>query len=198
MLSLAIHELATNAVKYGALLVPTGKVTVRWSIFEKRGVPWLAFDWTEKGAPTCPQPTPDVPRRRSFGSELIEARIPDELRGCGQITIEPSGARCPLEFPLRKGASILETDAPQGVTVFGGAIDMTGEPDLDGLRILVVEDDYYLATDTARALRGAGAEVIGLCATRQTRGQNWRDNALTPRSSTSTSDLVRLSSWLRG
>jgi DNA-binding response OmpR family regulator len=47
--------------------------------------------------------------------------------------------------------------------VFGGALDMTGEPDLSGHRILVVEDDYYLATDSARALRGAGAEVIGPC-----------------------------------
>lgn len=40
---------------------------------------------------------------------------------------------------------------------------MTGEADLSGHRILVVEDDYYLATDTARALQGAGAEVIGPC-----------------------------------
>lgn len=38
---------------------------------------------------------------------------------------------------------------------------MTGEPDLSGYRILVVEDEYYLATDIARALRGAGADVIG-------------------------------------
>lgn len=42
---------------------------------------------------------------------------------------------------------------------------MTGEPDLTGFRVLVVEDDFYLATDTARALRGAGAEVMGPCAT---------------------------------
>jgi DNA-binding response OmpR family regulator len=40
---------------------------------------------------------------------------------------------------------------------------MTGEPDLGGVRILVVGDDYYLATDAARALRGAGAEVLGPC-----------------------------------
>lgn len=42
---------------------------------------------------------------------------------------------------------------------------MTGESDLTGRRVLVVEDDFYLATDTARALRGAGTEVIGPCAT---------------------------------
>ncbi|WP_244490516.1 hypothetical protein [Rhizobium sp. Root708] len=42
---------------------------------------------------------------------------------------------------------------------------MTGQADLSGQRVLVVEDDYYLATDTARALKGAGAEVLGPCAT---------------------------------
>ncbi|TGD99882.1 PAS domain S-box protein [Methylobacterium nonmethylotrophicum] len=167
VLTLAIHELATNAVKYGALSVPTGTVTVEWSTFEKRGGPWLAFNWTEEGAPSRPAPDPDAPHRRGFGSELIEARIPYELRGRGQVTIEPGGARCHLEFPLQDGASILETDAPPRATVFGGAIDMTGEPDLTGCRVLVVEDDYYLATDTARALRGAGAEVMGPCATEE-------------------------------
>lgn len=167
VLTLAIHELAINAVKYGALSVPTGTVTVRWSAFEKHGGPWLAFDWTEEGTPQRSTSSPDTPRRRGFGSELIEGRIPYELRGRGQVTIEPGGARCHLEFPLQDGASILETGAPPRATVFGGAIDMTGEPDLTGRRILVVEDDYYLATDAARALRGAGAEVIGPCATEE-------------------------------
>ena len=44
MLTLAIHELATDALKYGALAVQDGKVTVRWSTFDKRGESWLAFD----------------------------------------------------------------------------------------------------------------------------------------------------------
>lgn len=168
VLTLAIHELATNAVKYGALSVPGGRVTVRWSTFEKRGGPWLAFDWTEDGAPSRLAPAaPDTPRRRGFGSELIEGRIPYELKGRGQVTIEPGGARCHLEFPLREMTSILQTSAPQRAAVFGGMIDMTGEPDLTGRRILVVEDDYYLATDTARALRGAGAEVLGPYATEE-------------------------------
>lgn len=164
VLTLAVHELATNAVKYGALSVPDGRITVRWMTFEKRGGPWLSFDWTEEGAPARPEPAPDAPRRRGFGSEMIEGRVPYELKGRGTIAIEPGGARCHLEFPLTPGVSILETGAPQRATVFGGALDMTGEPDLSGHRVLVVEDDYYLATDTARALQGAGAEVLGPCA----------------------------------
>jgi CheY-like chemotaxis protein len=158
VLTLAIHELATNALKYGALSVPTGKVTVQWTTFERQDTLWLGFDWTEEGTPERPSANP---RPRGFGSELIEGRIPYELGGGGKVTIGPGGARCRLEFALKGGASILETDAPTRAIVFGGALDMTGEADLSGQRILVVEDDYYLATDAARALRGAGAEVAG-------------------------------------
>ncbi|MCJ2018255.1 PAS domain S-box protein [Methylobacterium sp. E-065] len=163
VLTLAVHELTTNALKYGGLSVPDGHVTVRWVTFEKRGTSWLGFDWAETGAPERPPPDPSMPRRRGFGSELIEERIPYELGGRGKVVIEPGGAHCHLEFALRDGASILETDAPQRANVFGGALDMTDEADLGGHRVLVVEDDFYLATDAARALRGAGAEVLGPC-----------------------------------
>lgn len=167
VLTLAVHELATNALKYGALSVPDGKVTVRWSVFEKRDLSWLSFDWSEQGAPRRATTPSDEPRRRGFGSELVEGRIPYELKGTGKVSIGLDGARCHLEFPLRAGASILETGAPQRAIVFGGALDMTGEADLRGHRILVVEDDYYLATDAARALAGAGADVMGPCATEE-------------------------------
>ena len=164
VLTLAVHELATNALKYGALSVPNGKITVQWATFEKRGAPWLNFDWTEEGAPARPQPN-DQPRRRGFGSELIEGRVPYELGGVGKMTVEKGGAQCRLQFPLRSEASILETGAPQRATVFGGALDVTAEGDLTGRRVMVVEDDYYLAIDVARAMLGAGAEVAGPCPT---------------------------------
>ncbi|MGU3538561.1 PAS domain-containing protein [Methylobacterium sp. A54F] len=158
VLTLAVHELTTNALKFGALAAPHGRVTVRWATFERRGATWLGFDWTEDGAPRA---DPPVPPRRGFGSELIEERVPYELGGHGKVVIEPGGARCRLEFPLEDGDSILETDAPQRATVFGGALDMAGEFDLSGRRVLVIEDDFYLAKDAARALRGAGAEILG-------------------------------------
>ena len=163
ILTLAVHELAANALKYGALSVPDGRVTVRWDTVEKRGVPWLIFDWSEQGAPPRPQVTNGNAPRRGFGSELIEARIPYELRGQGELVLEAGGARCHLEFPLGPGASVLETGAPQRATVFGGGLDMSGMPDLRGYRVLVIEDEYYIATDIARTLRGAGATVSGPC-----------------------------------
>ncbi|MEA1835268.1 PAS domain S-box protein [Methylobacterium durans] len=165
VLTLAIHELATNALKYGALSLPIGSVTVTWSTFEKRGGQWLGLDWTERGAPARPAVSTDAPQRRGFGSELIEGRIPYELKGRGTFAIEPGGAHCHLEFPLMESASVLETSAPVRASVFGGALDMTGEADLTGHCVLVVEDDFYLATDAMRALQGAGAEVMGPCAT---------------------------------
>ena len=160
VMTLAIHELATNALKYGALAREAGKVTARWDVVERSGRAWLVFDWTETGGPERQSP-PDRPRRRGFGTELIEGRIPYELGGGGRVVIAPGGARCHLEFPLQDGASALETSAPQRAKVYGGVLDMAGEARLDGAVILVVEDEYYIATDTARALQGAGADVVG-------------------------------------
>jgi PAS domain S-box-containing protein len=161
ILTLAVHELATNALKYGAFRVPDGRINVQWSVVEQQDRPWLVFDWAETGAPQESNPEAGRARRRGFGSELIEERIPYELKGRGQLSFEPAGARCRLEFPLKDGSSVLETGAPRRATVFGGALDMSDEANLRGRRVLVVEDDYYLATDAARALRGAGAEVVG-------------------------------------
>jgi two-component sensor histidine kinase len=160
VITLAMHELATNALKHGALSVATGHVTVSWRVESRDAQPWVVLDWLERGTPAkSARPTSATPR--GFGSQLIEERIPYELRGVGQLHVEPGGARCHLEFPLTTGTSVLETDAPLRSTLARGVLDMSGEPDLSGLRVLVVEDDFYLARDARRALRGAGAEVIG-------------------------------------
>lgn len=168
VLTLALHELATNALKYGALSVPHGHVAVRWQVVDKSGAPWLSLDWTERGAPDRARPIAEEQPRRGFGSELIEGRIPYELRGSGKLAVMPGGAQCHLEFPLRAGASVLETSAPHRATVFGGVLDVTGERELCDRTILVVEDDFYLATDAARALQGAGADVLGPCSSEET------------------------------
>lgn len=162
VLTLAFHELATNALKYGGLSVPAGRVTVRWQVTEKQGAAWLSLDWREEGAPLREPST-----RKGFGSELIEMRIPYELKGSAKVTIEAGQAYCHLEIPLQNAESILETDAPAPVTVHGGSLDMTNAPDLSGKSILVVEDDYYMAEDVTSALRSAGAQVLGPCPTQE-------------------------------
>ncbi|WP_425998779.1 PAS domain S-box protein [Caulobacter sp. DWR1-3-2b1] len=162
VISLAVHELATNALKYGALSTPEGRVEVNVRVLHADVAPRLRLEWSER-RPAPPDWSP--PKRKGFGTQLIEQRVPYELRGRGEVVIEPEGVKAFIEFPLQPGASILETDAPMLSVVYGGAIDMTGEPSLAGQSVLILEDDFYLAQDAATALREAGAEVIGPFAT---------------------------------
>ena len=158
VLTLAIHELATNALKYGALSHAGGRVTVTWWIGYEAEEPWLRLDWIETGATTPLR----QPERQGFGTALIKRHIPYELEGRSKLTLAPDGAQCRLEFPLRGGDSVLATDAvTMSTTIVGGSLDMAGEADLSGCEVLVVEDDFFLANDTERALKRAGAAVLG-------------------------------------
>jgi two-component sensor histidine kinase len=93
-LTVALHELATNAAKYGALSVSTGKVTITWGI-EQRDIPWLIFCWQEQDGPAVSQPS-----RKGFGSRLIERVLALELMGDVRINYEPSGVICKIVAPL--------------------------------------------------------------------------------------------------
>ncbi|WP_294642486.1 PAS domain S-box protein [uncultured Aureimonas sp.] len=86
-LSLAIHELATNAAKYGALSNATGTVRVSWTIVDGAFV----FTWIETGGPTV-----SAPERRGFGSRLIERIVASYFDGEGRIDFDPSGIRFKL------------------------------------------------------------------------------------------------------
>jgi signal transduction histidine kinase len=109
VLGLAVHELATNALKYGALSEEGGRVRISWHVAPRDSQPWLQVDWAEKRAHPLAKPERS---RRGFGTELIERRIPYELHGLSQVAIDQNGAQCRIEFPLQDGASILETKAP--------------------------------------------------------------------------------------
>ena len=108
VLTLAVHELATNAVKYGALSQPAARVEVRWTVEHRLGLPWLDLSWRESGV----RVTAEAPRRQGFGTELITTRVPYELRGSGRLELRPGGVVCELSFPLRAGDSVLQTRAP--------------------------------------------------------------------------------------
>lgn len=79
---LALHELATNAVKYGALSNDAGSVTVTWSVEDAR----LRMVWTEHGGPAVKQPT-----RRGFGSRMIEQALSASIEGKASIEYRPTG-----------------------------------------------------------------------------------------------------------
>lgn len=95
-LAMALHELMTNAAKYGALSVPEGRVAVTWSLQAlDDGREQLDLAWEERGGPPVTLPT-----RRGFGSRLIERQLPMEFDGNAAITYAPSGVVCRLEIPL--------------------------------------------------------------------------------------------------
>ncbi|CAN7588324.1 PAS domain-containing protein [Phenylobacterium sp. LjRoot225] len=94
-LALAMHELATNAVKYGALSTDGGRVGVQWRILESSGTRRLELEWRESGGPSVIQP-----ERRGFGSRLIERSLSRELHGEVRLDFEPAGLVCRVFAPL--------------------------------------------------------------------------------------------------
>ncbi len=106
VLGLAIHELATNSVKYGALSERDGRIDVRWALLNGDDRVQLSLIWSEFGVTIRGQPD-----RRGFGTELITQRVPYELEGTGTMEFRPTGLVVTIEFPLAERASILQTNA---------------------------------------------------------------------------------------
>ena len=96
VLAFALHELATNATKFGALSVPDGRVQVSWRTDIESGEGWLHLVWEETGVPIAAV----APRRVGFGTEMIERRIAYESRGRGGLEFQPGGVRCTIDIPL--------------------------------------------------------------------------------------------------
>jgi PAS domain S-box-containing protein len=90
-IAIAFNELATNAAKYGALSVPSGRIKVNWMDGEGR----LRLRWEESGGP--PVATPD---RQGFGSRMIERALPRELGGEVTLDYAPTGLVCTIDAPL--------------------------------------------------------------------------------------------------
>jgi two-component sensor histidine kinase len=95
-LGLAIHELATNAAKFGALSQRGGKVEIRWDMISER---MARLTWLETGGPPVPEN-----RKRGFGTDLIEKIVAHELKTPVDLSFEPSGVRCALTIPVRPPA----------------------------------------------------------------------------------------------
>jgi PAS domain S-box-containing protein len=89
--ALALHELATNAAKYGALSTPGGRIECVWSIAPDRSV---VVTWTETGGPAAKKPN-----RRGFGMNVIERSIADQLEGKVQFEWRSEGLRCTMLLP---------------------------------------------------------------------------------------------------
>jgi two-component sensor histidine kinase len=91
---MALHELCTNAVKYGALSVEAGQVDIGWSVADGR----FSFRWQETGGPPVARAV-----RKGFGSRLIERGMAAELDGEVRVDYEPAGVICAIDSPLPSG-----------------------------------------------------------------------------------------------
>ena len=94
-LAMALHELATNAVKYGALSNKAGTVEVSWTTQNGAAPPRLSLRWSESGGPPVV-----APRRRGFGSRLIERSLAQDLDGQVEIAFPPTGVVCTVDAPV--------------------------------------------------------------------------------------------------
>jgi PAS domain S-box-containing protein len=94
LLAMALHELATNATKYGALSNRSGRVKLAWELCAKSPVPRLRLSWMERGGPPV---TP--PEHKGFGSRLIERALGGD-RGDATFRFDPQGITCTLELLL--------------------------------------------------------------------------------------------------
>ncbi|MBJ6126212.1 sensor histidine kinase [Microvirga splendida] len=94
-LSMAMHELCTNAVKYGALGAPEGRVRVSWSTLDAASGPRLSMRWEEHGGPPVSPPS-----RKGFGSRLIQDGLARELNGEVRLVYQPEGVVCTIDVPL--------------------------------------------------------------------------------------------------
>ncbi len=133
-LGMALHELASNAVKHGSLSQPGGSVAVSWAVDDTV----LRLDWRESGGPPVLPP-----ERRGFGAAMIERSLAYEVGGRSRIDFLPEGLCWTVEVPLRHVVGVTEM-APSAVP-----------------RVLVFESSVVVAEAVHAALTEAGMLVVG-------------------------------------
>jgi len=153
-LALALHELATNAAKHGALSAPGGKISLDWQLQGDA----LTLHWVENDGPRIAEPT-----SRSFGLKVIAASIQQQLGGRASFDWNPQGLRCAVSIPrseLNKSRAF--SPARVGGNRNGSSIGLKhqGKP-----RVLLVEDEALVAMMIGDSLTEFGFQVVGPIAT---------------------------------
>src|SRR2546423_9030559 len=147
-LALALHELSTNAVKYGALSQASGRLELDWEIFPDE----IVVTWRESGGPTVHKP-----RQTGFGAKIITSSIERQLEGKVSFDWRPEGLFCELRAPRRQSSeSASDTVVPLPVG--------TSARQLPGERILIVEDEALVAMILEDQLADLGISVAATCA----------------------------------
>lgn len=143
--ALVVHEMMTNAAKYGALSVPGGTLTIGWSIRDDGA---CAIEWRERDGPLVRQPD-----SRGFGTKLIATSMEYDLGGWAELNFVSEGLEASLLIP----AAFVVAEVPRDAMPEETAVT---ETDLNGLSVLVVEDQALIAMELEDTLRSLGAEAV--------------------------------------
>ncbi len=145
-----LHELATNAVKYGALSRPNGRVSLTWELSDTD----LVLIWQERGGPP-----PTAPTHRGYGTRVINGSIEGQLGGKAAFAWERKGLRCTIVLPRTTN---LLAGLPASVGRAESRGDLPALPHaIDGRRILLVEDEALVGMLMKEMLTELDFEVVG-------------------------------------
>ena len=161
-MALILHELATNARKYGALSVPEGQLSINWEI-RTNPESTLFLEWKERNGPSV-----SSPKKQGFGSKLIE----QTLRGHGgqsSVHYRVDGVTCQITLPLPEPSRL--NFGPQAAEPKRDIMVLLQSPNggtrLKGKRIIIIEDEPFVLMDLESILTDAGCEVVGSAGTRE-------------------------------
>ncbi len=152
-LALALHELATNAVKYGALSVPEGQVHIAWRSALVNGIETISLTWKELEGPQVKEPA-----GAGFGLTAIRA-VATELGIALNIDFDPKGVAYAFEGPLGQLTKGTVAAAPRAAANVAPPMPAAS---LEKLRILLVEDEAVVALQVKQDLEAAGHKVVAM------------------------------------
>jgi PAS domain S-box-containing protein len=156
-LALVLHELATNARKYGALSVPNGRLSVSWQMRTNGGRNLLLL-WKESSGPKV-----TAPSERGFGSTLIEQTLRAH-GGEASVHYNTDGVTWEIKLPITENTRpSIGTDAAAPKITSGPSVlqSQDNQPSLKSKRILLIEDEPLVSMDMESSLTAAGCEIIG-------------------------------------
>jgi PAS domain S-box-containing protein len=156
-LALVLHELATNARKYGALSVSNGRLSVSWQMRTNGGRNLLLL-WKESSGPKV-----TAPSERGFGSTLIEQTLRAH-GGEASVHYNTDGVTWEIKLPITENTRpSIGTDAAAPKITSGPSVlqPQDNQPSLKGKRILLIEDEPLVSMDMESSLTAAGCEIIG-------------------------------------
>ena len=146
--ALALHELATNAAKYGALLREAGSLRLSWAFTANA----LVLDWRETGGPPAV-----APQSLGFGLTIVRSSIEEQFRGGVSYDWSPQGLQCHLSIPRAQIAEAApDAEAPQTA-----AAPETSPTTLVGKRFLMVEDEFLVSMLVESIVDELGATIVG-------------------------------------